>query len=405
MIIPNHILKNLIHFIAGEKGEQRRIALYSRGNLTRALLQQGFLQDLNIVGIIDKGAETPPHTLERIQIHTPSAIHLCSPQVILICSSKYHLEIQAELAQLLPACEIEIIDICEENLCHPTSESPSASAHNLALHTSHLLALQCRAEIRTILEAPQYDDPKRLEKHAFRCYSQHDEDGMIAEVFRRLGDKAVRTFVEFGVGDGLENNSLFLLKMGWRGLWIEGSPENSELIRQRFAPLIHSLQLGFEQRFITAENINDIIAPHFSGEIGMLCIDIDGNDYYVWDAITVVKPQLVVIEYNAKFPPPIEWSIAYDPQHNWDFSDYQGASLSSLTRLARAKGYQLVGCNLNGTNAFFVRADLAEDKFSSSRDEADYYHPPRYYLTEGYKLMSGHVPSPRLGTQFKDITK
>jgi hypothetical protein len=405
MIIPNYILKNLIHFIATEQGAHRRVALYSRGNLTRALLQQGFLKDLEIVGIADKGAGTPPHALEGIPVHAPVDIREIAPEVILICSSKYHLEIRAELSALFPDGQIDIVDICQEDHRLPSGEAQSAFAPNAALHISHLLALQCRAEIRAVLQEAKYDDPKRLEKYAFRCYSQHDEDGMITEIFRRLGDKAIRTFVEFGVGDGLENNSLFLLKMGWRGLWIEGSPENSALIRQRFQPVIESSQLAFEQRFITAENINEIIAPHFQGEIGMLCVDIDGNDYYVWDAIEVVNPQLVVIEYNAKFPPPIDWSIAYDPAHNWDFSDYQGASLSALSRLARTKGYQLVGCNLNGTNAFFVRSDLAEGKFCDSLDETNYYHPPRYYLTEGYKLMSGHVPSPRMGTQFDNTKK
>lgn len=405
MIIPNYILKNLIHFVAGEKGVRRRIVVYSSGNLTRALLQQGFLEGLDVVGIVDRSAGAPPHSLEGIMIHAPSAIEELAPQVILICSSKYHLEIQAELTALLPDRKIKIVDICAEDHRHPVTEAPSATAPNAALHISHLLALQCLAEIRAVLQDNKYDNPKRLEKYAFRCYSQHDEDGIVAEIFRRLGDKTVRTFVEFGVGDGLENNSLMLLKMGWQGLWIEGNPENSALIRQRFQPLLSSRQLAFEERFITAENIDEIIAGHFQGEIGMLCVDIDGNDYYIWDAIRTVNPQLVVIEYNAKFPPPIEWSIAYDPAHNWDFSDYQGASLSALTRLARTKGYRLVGCNLNGTNAFFVRSDLAEDKFCDSLNEADYYHPPRYYLTEGYKLMSGHVPSPRMGTQFNDTKK
>lgn len=405
MIIPNYILKNLVHFVAGENSNQRRVVLYSRGNLTRALLQQGFLKNLNIVGIVDKSASTPTDTLDSIPIRPPTEIGVFAPDVILICSSKYHLEIRAELSSLISDLQSKVVDICNEDSQLPSTEAHSAFTPNAALHIAHLLALQCSAEIRAVLQAPKYDDPKRLEKHAFRCYSQHDEDGMIAEIFRRLGKRAIRTFVEFGVGDGLENNSLFLLKMGWRGLWIEGSPENSALIRQRFGSTIDSSQLIFEQQFITAENINDIIGTHFTGEIGMLCVDIDGNDYYVWDAISVVNPQLVVIEYNAKFPPPIDWSITYDPEHNWDFSDYQGASLSALTRLARTKGYRLVGCNINGTNAFFVRSDLAENKFSDSLNEADYYHPPRYYLTEGYKLMSGHIPSARMGTQFEDIQK
>ena len=151
---------------------------------------------------------------------------------------------------------------------------------------------------------------------------------------------------------------------------------------------------------ITRENINELIGQRFSGEIGLLSVDIDGNDYYVWEAIEVISPRIVVTEYNAKFPPPLKWSIAYDPNQLWDYSDYQGASLAALAELGSRKNYQLVGCNINGTNAFFVRQDLLKGLFLESPDPMVYYHPPRYYLMEGFRQMSGHRPDPRPGCFF-----
>lgn len=265
---------------------------------------------------------------------------------------------------------------------------------------AQLRRLLTRQEIARTLSEPKYNDPLRLELYGHKCYSQNDEDGIIQEIFRRIGTTN-RIFVEFGVGEGLENNSLFLLKQGWKGLWIDGSPQNAAAINTGFADPIARNQLCFKESFITKDNINELIGGYFTGEIDMLSVDIDGNDYYVWQAIDVVSPRLLVIEYNAKFLPPVKWSIAYDPEYVWDGSDHQGASLAALDEVSREKGYTLVGCNLTGTNAFFVRKDLVADKFLSSDNLMDFYHPPRYYLFEGYLLMAGHRPDPRMGEIMK----
>jgi len=257
--------------------------------------------------------------------------------------------------------------------------------------------MACTAEIDRILSHPKYRDPLRLEPFGYKVYSQHDEDGMLAEALRRIEEDVPRSFVEFGVGNGLENNSLFLLKQGWKGLWIEGSPENAKAIRKSFAGPLDSGKLCFSGARINRDNINALISPVIQGDVGLLSIDIDGNDYYVWERIEVISPFVVIIEYNAKFAPPVRWAIEYTPNHVWDRSDYQGASLAALDELGERKGYQLVGCNLNGTNAFFVRKDLLNAQFLVSNNLKDYYHPPRYYLFESYLLMAGHRPDPRLG--------
>jgi hypothetical protein len=239
---------------------------------------------------------------------------------------------------------------------------------------------------------PRHADPKRLLRYGFKLYSQNDEDGIIQEIFRRIG-AANRTFVEFGVDTGLECNSLKLLVEGWRGFWIEADPLRASSIRRNLKPFLDDRRLAFVERRVTAENIDALLAEGgMAGEIDLLCIDIDYNDYWVWKAITAVEPRVVVIEYNASFRPPLSLTVPYDPDAGWDGSNHYGASLEALVRLGREKGYQLVGCSIAGVNAFFVRADLAGDKFLAPATAEEHYEPPRHYF---HLLPAGHKP--RLG--------
>lgn len=226
---------------------------------------------------------------------------------------------------------------------------------------------------------------KRLEKHGFKGYSQNDEDGIIQEILNRIGTTD-RRFVEFGTGDGLENNTHFLLCQGWSGVWIDGSATNCAAQKSVFEWAIRSEKLKSIQAFVTVDNINDVIRDAgVEGEIDLLSIDIDGNDYHIWKAINVVAPRVVVIEYNAYAPPPIQWIMEYDPNYVWDGkSAYFGASLQSLTALADLKRYTLVACNLSGLNAFFVRKDLASSHFVNPTIE-NLYHPRRWWLDQCYK--------------------
>jgi hypothetical protein len=246
---------------------------------------------------------------------------------------------------------------------------------------THLLHLASDDYVQRHLFAnPRYAHPKRLTRHERQVYSQNGEDGIIAEIFRRIGTTN-RFFVEFGVGDGLENNSALLLITGWQGLWIEGSTASVQAIRSRFAKQLHSKQLTVREAFITAENIESLLAEaNVPEELDMLSVDIDGNDYWVWKAITRYRPRAVVIEYNATFPPEVEWIKAYKPDAVWDGTMAFSASLKSLELLAQRKGYVLVGCTFTGINAFFVRQDLAGDHFYAPFTAEEHYEPPRYFL-------------------------
>lgn len=223
-------------------------------------------------------------------------------------------------------------------------------------------------------------DPTALESYGYKVYSQNDEDGIIHEIFKRIGTTN-KTFIEFGVQDGLESNCHLLLLCGWKGFWLEGSEDFCRQIRIKFRPVIESGQLKLKHAFITRENINELFTEiGAEGEIDLLSIDIDGNDWYVWKAVDAVNPRVVVTEYNGKFPPDLEWKQAYNPRHVWDGTDWQGASLKAFENLGREKGYRLVGTNLRGCNAFFVREDLAADMFYKLSTAEALYNPLRMNL-------------------------
>lgn len=227
---------------------------------------------------------------------------------------------------------------------------------------------------------PRYQDPRRLSKYGKKMYSQNEEDGIILEIFNRIGTTN-KVFVEFGIGDGLENNTLALLLQGWEGLWLEGSPKSVNNINDHFNSVIDTKQLQITEAFITKDNINDLISSKIKEkEIDLLSVDIDGNDVHIFNEISVINPRVVVIEYNAKFFPPVMFTVDYDPEHMWQGDDYMGVSLKYLEVEFEKKGYKLVGCDIAGVNAFFVRDDLVGDKFLSPYTAEEHYEPVRYHL-------------------------
>jgi hypothetical protein len=239
---------------------------------------------------------------------------------------------------------------------------------------------QSEQAILSILSQPKYRDPKRISQHEHKTFSQNGEDGIIAEVFRRIGTTN-RYFVEFGASDGFENNTVLLLRQGWSGCWIEGDPELVKTAGTHFRTEIVGGKLTLMQRFITAENIEDLFHDgKVPEEFDILSIDIDRNDYYVWRAVTHYRPRVVVIEYNPIYPPTMSWVVPYDPSAMWDSTTRTGASLKALEELGANMGYALVGCNLTGVNAFFVRKELVGDQFATPYTAENHYEPSRYFL-------------------------
>jgi hypothetical protein len=201
-----------------------------------------------------------------------------------------------------------------------------------------------------------------LSEVEFQVFSQWGDDGIIQFLINKL-DITHHTFIEFGVENYKESNTRFLLiNNNWSGLVIDGSPENIQYIKT------DTLSWGYElhaiSSFITAENINELITQFlqkgYHKEIGILSIDIDGNDYWVWKAIEVVEPVIVIVEYNSLLGAEKSLTIPYDPSfvRNTKYNMmYWGVSIPALCNLANEKGYAFVGCNSSGNNAYFVRRD------------------------------------------------
>lgn len=234
----------------------------------------------------------------------------------------------------------------------------------------------------------QFVDPSRLEKiqeslgrieaslnaarprgnprdYEFKVYSQWGEDGIIDHLVTRVAiPPHSRSFVEFGVENYTEANTIFLLKhRHWRGLVIDGSKENIDTIKRSTEYWRYDLRA--EASFITRDNINSIISKNgLQGELGLLSVDIDGNDYWVWESIDCVNPCIVVAEYNSLFGPTAKLSTPYQPDFVRSIANptnmYYGASIAALDHLAKSKGYSLVAGNSAGNNVFFVRDDLLD---------------------------------------------
>ena len=211
----------------------------------------------------------------------------------------------------------------------------------------------CAARVRELPDATALSDTE------FKVFSQWGEDGIIQFLISRVATPS-RTFVEFGTQDYTESNTRFLLvNDNWRGLVIDGSERDIGFIRADAISWRHDLEAVCA--FVTRDNINELIARRFAGEeLGLLSIDIDGNDYWIWQAIEV-RPSIVVCEYNSVFGSRLAVTVPYRADFDRTaahFSNlYFGASLPALCRLAQHKGYAFVGSNSAGSNAFFVRGD------------------------------------------------
>jgi hypothetical protein len=196
----------------------------------------------------------------------------------------------------------------------------------------------------------------------YKVFSQFEEDGYLWYLFSLLGEGS-KTFIEIGANDGINSNcSNLAIHFGWSGLFFEG---DSTLIRrgQRFyskIPTPYHPKPTYIQAIVQRENINTLIKSHgLSGEIELLSIDIDGNDYWVWDAIEVVSPKVVIIETHTEFGHE-NIVVPYDPDYMYPGKHpiYHGASAYAMANLGKKKGYRLVGANDLGINQIFLRNDL-----------------------------------------------
>jgi hypothetical protein len=230
-------------------------------------------------------------------------------------------------------------------------------------------------ESRTVAELPG----DALSRSEFTVFSQFGEDGIIQFLVSQI-DIENEVFVEFGVESYRESNTRFLLLHdNWRGLIIDGGDAHRAFLEETGLRWRHSIDAV--TAFIDRENINRLIAEAgITGDVGLLSVDIDGNDYWVLNAIDVISPRILVVEYNGVFGPSAAVTVPYDPtfvrsEKHWSYL-YWGASIAALTRAAERKGYMLVGGNRAGNNAFFLRRDVLGSIPSVTPAEA--YNEPRF---------------------------
>ena len=235
-----------------------------------------------------------------------------------------------------------------------------------------------------------------LSEVGFRCYSQNDEDGVLLYLFTLIGATS-KSAVEIGAGDGFQcNTANLLLNHGWNGLLVDGHRGNvrfaqrfyhRDLRTRRFPPKV-------AHAWVTAENINQVIRDNgYSGVIDLLSIDVDGNDYWIWQAIDVVEPRVVMIECNDTWGSERAVTTPYDPAFTTTLTEYgsehAGASLPALVKLGRRKGYRLVGTEKFGFNAVFMREGVGEAVFKEVEAKQCLQHPRSLFLQRNRRPDAG----------------
>ena len=230
------------------------------------------------------------------------------------------------------------------------------SVHKIWLRTRHLEPA-VQAVLRELYGVDrELPYPESLIARRFRLASQNEEDGVTFALLKEAG-AATRTFVEIGSGLSGGNSAFLAREWGWRGLMVDGGGKRRmQQVGRRF-PGVTAVNA-----WVTRDNIDELVRTHgFAGEVDLFSLDLDGNDYWIWEAMRACSPRIVVVEYNSMFGPDRAVTIPYDAQFDRrrHHKMYYGASLAAWTRLAAAKGFRLVAVEPSGINAFFLRNDLA----------------------------------------------
>ena len=239
-------------------------------------------------------------------------------------------------------------------------------ARGLKGDTRRLSIMMQAIQRALFLDSASLSYPYNLTARRFSLSSQNEEDGIIHAIFDTVGDGS-RRFVEIGAGTNGGNSGFLASECGWSGMMLEASSRRTDRLKMRFGPM----GVACLTDWAACENINDLILENgCEGEIDLLSIDIDGNDYWIWEAITACSPRLVIIEYNSLFGPDRAVVVPYDPEFDRHQVAntieggnlyYFGSSLQALSRLAEQKGYRLILTEPRGVNAFFLRNDVGQE--------------------------------------------
>ena len=226
-----------------------------------------------------------------------------------------------------------------------------------------------------------YTKDNPLLKYEHQTFSQNGEDGIINEIFNRLGITKGE-FIEIGTGDGSENNTRLLLELGWKGVWIDGSTKNLNTINSNFKNFIKNEKLFAHADFVDKDNINSLLHKYnITRDVDLLSLDLDLTTHQVWQSLDYITPKVLLIEYNGFFPKNTLWQANIIGNESWDGSINMGASLATIIKISEEKNYKFIGTEISGTNAFFVHYSF-KDHFSDFLGKPS-YHPSRPYIVNG----------------------
>jgi hypothetical protein len=266
-----------------------------------------------------------------------------------------------------------------------------------------LLQINLEMKYLDMFQSLKYLPP--FDKVEFSSYSQNGEDGILLFIFLIIGTKSKKV-VEIGAGNGIECNAAnLIINHGWSGLLIDGKKRNTEKGKSFYKQRTNAwkftrIEPKIVNSWITIENVNTLIESNgFSGDIDLLSLDIDGIDFWIWKAIEVVSPRVVILEYNNRWAANQSVSVPYNSNFVGleilpEGKGYFGASLMAYTKLAKEKGYRLIGANSPNTNAFFMRNDTGLETFPEvtvssclSSDYALLQHKLKYPLIKDMPVI------------------
>lgn len=338
-----------------------------------------------VITFTDNNSERWNYKFENKEIISPNRLKEIEFDYILITSSYYYeismqlIELGIEKERIIPYYDKNHLEKCDFQCLKNVFKRDAIidirleclrdiEKQNLKFNETNML-LNAKINIDRINKLSTIKNVSDVE---FKVFSQWGEDGIIQYLINKIPIER-KVFVEFGVENYTESNTRFLLmNNNWSGLIIDGNKANIDYVKSD--DIYWKYNLKAICSFITRENINDLIKnANIEGDIGLLSIDIDGNDYWIFEKIDIIKPRIVICEYNSVFGVEQEVSVPYKQDFYRTKEHYSnlyfGASLLSLCKLADKKGYYFIGSTSAGNDAFFVRKDLCENLKSISPEE------------------------------------
>jgi hypothetical protein len=366
-------------------------------------LKMYFRDDVKIIAFLDNNKSKWNTKFEEVLILNPTKIQDIDFDYIVIASSYYEQitnqlqDLDVDIDKIISYYDefninVRSMDIFKNDMLNIKKINEVINGQKMQNRfIENNLKISAKLMINNIKSLKKINTIQDIE---FKVFSQWGEDGIIQFLINNIPIKN-EIFVEFGVENYTESNTRFLLENdNWKGLVMDGSKKNIDYIRND--DLYWKYDIEAKEVFITCENINEVILKSdISGDIGLLSVDIDGNDYWIWNKIECISPRIVICEYNSVFGDSFEVTIPYKEDFNRINEHYSGlywgASIKALISLADRKGYEFIGSNKNGNNAFFIRKDLMH--FIDNKIERKIYNLSKYResrdITGALNFISG----------------